>query len=142
MKKYKILALSAILAMSVGIAHAAEKPATQAYGAPINVTLGYANNDALGKDGLRTEIGTEVNGVRFGATSLTSEDRVETYGGYVGIPYKFYNTKVNIVPRLEVEKYREVDETIGSAGVAVEYQMTPNVQLMLCISTAKLLTAM
>ena len=115
-----VLAISAV---------ACSKPAVaQAYAAPIDVTLGYANNDALGKDGLRAELGTELRGVRLGLTSLTSEDRMETYGVYAAVPFQVHNTKLSIVPRIEAERFRQVDESVGSLGIGAEYQMTQNVR--------------
>lgn len=127
MKKILTLGVSAVLAMSV---MACSKPAVAqtAYALPIDVTLGYANNNVLEKDGLRAELGTEVRGVRLGLTSLTSEDRMETYGVYGAVPFQVHDTKLSIVPRVEAERYREIDETFGSLGIGAEYQMTPTVR--------------
>lgn len=127
MKKILTLGLSSVLAMSV---MACSKPAVAqtAYALPIDVTLGYANNNVLEKDGLRAELGTEVRGVRLGLTSLTSEDRMETYGVYGAVPFQVHDTKLSIVPRIEAERYREIDETFGSLGIGAEYQMTPTIR--------------
>lgn len=126
MKKILTTGLMSVLAIS---AVACSKPAVaQAYVNPINVTVGYQNSKVIDKEGVRAELSTEINGLRLGANVFASEDRGESYGVFGAAPINIKNTNFNIVPRMGVERYREVDETVGLLGVGAEYQFTPTVR--------------
>lgn len=125
MKGFKLLgllALTSALALS-GCQRAEAAPL------PLDVTLGYVNSNVIDEEGVGLNIGTEVNNVRFGLTTFTTDERLESYGAYAGVPIQIHNTKVSVVPQLRVERYRNIGETVGGAGLGLEYQINPTLRL-------------
>lgn len=125
MKKTKFMGMATAAIMAIAISACSQSANAQL---PVDVTLGYANNNALDKDGLRAEVGTEVRGLRLGVTSLTSDDKLESYGVYSALPMRVSGTKLSIVPRVEVERFKEIKEDVVSVGVGAEYQITPTLR--------------
>lgn len=122
MKSIKLL--SVLLASTLALA-ACQK----AEAAPVDVTLGYANNNVINESGLRADIGTEVNNVRFGLSTFTADDRLVSYGAYGQLPIHIHNTKFAVTPQVRVEQYRAESELVGSLGIGLEYQLADTVRV-------------
>lgn len=58
----------------------------KAESAPVDVTLGYANNNVINDEGLRADIGTEVKGIRVGLSTFSADNRLVSYGAYGQLP--------------------------------------------------------
>lgn len=122
MKSIKLM--SVLLASTLALA-ACQK----AEAAPVDVTLGYANNNVINESGLRADIGTEVNNVRFGLSTFSADDRLVSYGAYGQLPIRIHNTKFAVTPQVRVEQYREESELVGSLGLGLEYQLADTVRV-------------
>jgi hypothetical protein len=95
---------------------------------PLDVTLGYQDNKAIGTDGLRLDVGTEVNNFRFGLTTFSSDEQVESYGAYAAVPLYLQNTKFAITPQVRIEEYRTPRIMMASVGLGLEYALTETVR--------------
>lgn len=113
--KKTILALSAVVALSLSACSTAEAA---------EFSLGYQDNTVVGQEGVVASVATEVDGVRLGLTTFTSDGRLESYGGYAGIPIKVQGTKFTFTPQAEVSQYRDESELVGGLGLGVEYALT------------------
>ncbi len=96
---------------------------------PVDLGVGYANNSIIDEEGVEVKVGTEVNKFRLGLNSFTTDNRVESLGGYVGIPIYVQNTNLALVPQIRVERYFDLEETTGGVGLGVEYKITDSVRL-------------
>lgn len=110
---------------------------TRADAAPVDVTLGYTNNNVTNESGLRAEIGTSYNNLRYGLTTLTSDNRLVNYGAYGQMPIAIHNTKFSVTPQVRVEQYREESELVGSLGLGLEYALADSVRVDAVALTSK-----
>lgn len=101
----------------------------KAEAAPVDVTLGYTNNNVVKDSGLRADIGTEVNNVRFGLSTFSSDNQLVSYGTYGQLPINIHSTKFTVTPQVRVEQYREESELVGGLGIGLEYKLDDTVRV-------------
>ncbi len=123
MKAIKIFALT-IFASALAVSGC-----TRAQAAPLDVSVGYQNNEVVNQEGVVIKVGTEVNNIRLGLTTFTSNERLETYGGFIGVPLQVQGTKFSVVPQVYLEQYRKDSDLVGSIGIGGEYQLPKNYRL-------------
>lgn len=122
MKTFNVLIATALLAVSASAC-------TRAEAAPLDVTLGYTNNNVVDEVGLRADIGTEIKNIRFGLTTFSSDNRLVNYGAYGQLPIRIHETKFAVTPQVRVEQYRDESELVGSLGLGLEYQLASDVRV-------------
>lgn len=125
MKGFKFLGLLALTsALALSGCQRAEAAAL-----PLKASVGYVDNTVIDKEGVGLNLGTEASGVEFGLTTLVTEDRMESYGAYAGVPIRIHNTRISLTPQVRVERYREAEETVGGVGLGLGYDLTPSLRL-------------
>jgi hypothetical protein len=135
MKKSLLLTL----ALTPILAIACSKPAVASDNFPVDVTLAYESNDVTEDklDALRAEIGTVTQNTKgninfaYGITTLTSKDKLQSFGAYAGIPISVKGTKLTVEPRIAVEHFRDMEEMVGSVGLGAQYAVDDTTRLNL-----------
>lgn len=122
-----IKAVMAMMVMSVFMLVGCQ-PATAAT-LPVDFTLGYTDNGVIDKEGVTANVGTEVNNIKFGLTTFTSSDKLESYGAYAAVPIRVQGTSLTVLPTVKIEDYREYSKTVGSVGLGLDFAMTDTVSL-------------
>ena len=97
--------------------------------APLDIKLGYMDNNLINKEGVQLAVGTEVNNVRLGVSTLTSDKRLETYGVYAGIPINVQGTRFTVTPNISVDRYHKIGEVVGGIGANLEFALTPTLRI-------------
>lgn len=92
-------------------------------------SLGYQNNEVINQEGVVASVGTEYKNIRLGVNTFSTDERLETYGAYVGIPIYIQGTNFTVTPQAQVDHYRELDEVVGGLGLGLEYAFTDTVRL-------------
>lgn len=121
----KLITLAAVSLMSVS-AMAVDKSQEA-----VAVTLGYANNNVTGQDGLLAEaelrqLYQNNTNIRVGLSTLTDVDegKLVSYGAYTSYEMPVSNTKFSVVPRVGVDYYDEdIDELFGHVALGLEYKL-------------------
>lgn len=97
--------------------------------APLEIKLGYMDNNLIENEGVQLAVGTEVKNVRLGVSTFTSDKRLETYGVYAGIPINVQGTRFTLTPNITTERYHDIKETVGGVGLNLEYALTPTLRI-------------
>lgn len=96
---------------------------------PVDLGIGYVDNSIIDEEGVEVKVGTELNKFRLGLNSFTTDNRIESLGGYLGVPIYVQNTNLALTPQIRVERYFDLKETTGGVGLGVEYKITDSVRL-------------
>lgn len=91
--------------------------------------LGYMDNQIINQEGVNVKVGSEYKNIRYGVSALTTDERVEAYGIYLGVPLRVQGTQLVITPTVTTEYYHEAQETIGGVGLAVGYRINDTLVL-------------
>lgn len=124
MKGFKFLA---VLAVASALALTGCQRAEAAL--PLDANISYVDNTIIDQEGVGINLGTEVKNVKFGLTTFTSDERLESYGAYAGVPIRIHTTSFTVTPQVRVERYREIEETVGAIGLGLGYKFTDTLSL-------------
>lgn len=127
MKNFKTLA--AVALVSALAITGCQKAEAAVVALPVDASISYADNTVIDKEGVEVKLGTEVNKFRLGLTGFATDERVESLGGYAGIPIYVQNTRLAVVPQIRVERYFDIEETVGGIGLGLEYKLTDTVRI-------------
>ena len=87
-------------------------PVVQVQEHPLDVSLLYRNDKAIGMEGMEASVQYQLNDkVVLGGNVFGNEDDVLSYGAYAGVPFKLTGHSVRIVPYVGLEQYTENDQT-------------------------------
>ena len=75
----------------------------------VDFSLGYQNNEVINQEGVVASVGTEYKNIRLGVNTFSTDERLETYGAYVGIPIYIQGTSFAVTPQAQVDHYRELN---------------------------------
>ena len=125
MKHFKVL-IAIALASVMGLSACQRAEASQL---PLDASINYVNNNVVDEEGVGLNLGTEVNNVEFGLTTFSTDERLESYGLYAGVPIAIHNTRVSVTPQIRIERYRSLDETVGGIGLGLDYNLTETLRL-------------
>lgn len=123
MKNFKVLGLLAFTTVLAFSGCTRAEAATL-----VDTNLSYVDNGVIDKEGIAFNLGTEVNDVRFGLTTFSTSQRLESYGAYAGVPIYVQGTKFGVVPQIRLERYRDLGERVGGIGLGVEYKLSNTVR--------------
>lgn len=125
MKNFKVvtaIALASILGLS-----ACQR--AEAAPLPLDASITYVDNKIIDEEGVGVNLGTEVNNVQFGLTTFSTDERLESFGAYAGVPIRIHSTRFTVTPQIRVERYRQIEETVGGIGLGVDYNLTETLRL-------------
>ena len=95
----------------------------------VEIGVGYVNNKVVDKEGTNLKVGSELNNIRYGITTMVSSERVESYGAYLGVPLRLQGVQLEITPTITTEYYHEAKETVGGVGLNVGYRINESLVL-------------
>lgn len=95
----------------------------------VEIGLGYTDNKIINQEGVNVKVGSEYNNIRYGITAMANDERVETYGVYLGVPLRVQGTQLVLTPTITTEYYHEARETIGGVGMNIGYCINENLTL-------------
>lgn len=95
----------------------------------VEIGLGYTDNQIINQEGVSVKVGSEYNNIRYGVTAVANDERVETYGVYLGVPLRVQGTQLVLTPTVTTEYYHEARETIGGVGMNVGYRINESLTL-------------
>lgn len=102
---------------------------TKSEAAPLDIVLAYVDNEVIDKQGAKLSVGSEYKNIKYGATALASDKRLETYGVYLGVPIRIQGTQLEVMPLVTTEYYHEARETIGGVGLGLGYRINESLVL-------------
>lgn len=95
----------------------------------MDFSLGYQDNQVIDKEGVVASAGGEYNNLRYGVTTFATTDKLESYGVYGKMPIYIQGTNFAVTPQIQVDRYRDIKETVGSVGLGGEYAFTKTLRL-------------
>ena len=95
----------------------------------VEIGVGYVNNKVIDKEGTNLKVGSEWNNIRYGLTTMVSNERAESYGAYLGVPLRLQGVQLEITPTITTEYYHEAKETVGGVGLNVGYRINESLVL-------------
>lgn len=102
---------------------------TKSEAAPLDIGLAYVDNEVIDKQGAKLSVGSEYKNIKYGATALASNKRLETYGVYLGVPIRIQGTQLEVTPLVTTEYYHEARETVGGVGASLGYRINESLVL-------------
>lgn len=101
----------------------------RAEAAPLDIGLAYVDNGIIDKQGAKLSVGSEYKNIKYGATAMASDKRLETYGVYLGVPLRLQGIQLEVMPLLTTEYYHEARETVGGVGLGLSYRINETLVL-------------
>ena len=102
---------------------------TKSEAAPLDIGLSYVDNEVIDKQGAKLSVGSEYKNIKYGATALASDKRLETYGVYLGVQIRIQGTQLTVTPTITTDYYDDAEEFVGGVGMNVAYQINKSLFL-------------
>lgn len=89
-----------------------------------SVNLLYENNNALKQEGVNTQVAYTYKDIEAGVNAFADSDKLHSYGVFVGLPFSFSKNGSVVSTYTGLNKYRALDQTVGTFGVGYKYPFT------------------